>query len=505
MENNDRGTPVTYIGHRGAEEVTIELTKLKLGYDLGSWFSRLTIAYEDRERKTDPVTYLTNTATGLPDFAGSSGFGLRAQDRETLLLGFSLDGPIPNTRWSIDSDFSYFDVLQDEEDRTSINPGDISFDAAAEDSGRFSEFDDTGWITYDIKARNDEFLGNQNMNMVTGYHYNKYELEFEDIDTRLSTGENTGLNSRSGGETQMHAVFAQWGWQFMPTWDVALGGRYEYWQAEDGFFVNSSNVRSDVEDRSKKRFSPKFSLGFNPAGPIDFRYSAARAFRFPIVQELFETKRRADAASIADPSLQPEDGIHHNFTINYELAGGFVRANLFHEQIDDVIFNQTALVDGATISTFLPVTEVTTTGIELIYNQQRILGSNADVRFNVNYVDSEVTESDLNPDIEGNDFPRMPEWRANLFLTYHLSDYWNASGGIRYASDSFGRLDNEDREDEVFGGHDQYVFVDLKTRYQVNEQITVAAGVDNLFNEEAFVFHPWPQRTIYGELKFSIE
>ena len=87
--------------------------------------------------------------------------------------------------------------------------------------------------------------------------------------------------------------------------------------------------------------------------------------------------------------------------------------------------------------------------------------------------------------------------------TWHVNDHWDVGGGIRYASNSFGDLDNGDVEEEVFGAHDAFTFINLKTSYTLNESTKVSLGIDNVTNEVAYVHHPWPRRTMFLELSLD--
>jgi iron complex outermembrane receptor protein len=40
-------------------------------------------------------------------------------------------------------------------------------------------------------------------------------------------------------------------------------------------------------------------------------------------------------------------------------------------------------------------------------------------------------------------------------------------------------------------------------RYQLAKQWSAAVGIDNLFNQKYWLFHPFPQRTLVAEMKFS--
>lgn len=513
LDQNSVGTDVIYVGDSGTAKTITDLTKLKLGYEFGDWLARFTIAYEDRDWKTRPTNYLIDD-TGTPVWSGgatfngnnfsirSSHFAVSDQNRQTLLLGGGLEGPMGASGWNLDANLSYFDVIKDENLSSDRNPADPAFTT----DGSVKEYDDTGWVTVDLKARTDQFMNRSDMNFVAGYHYDHYGLKIHKYDSAsYVTGEKTARDESTGGETTTHAIFAQWGWDFAPQWDLALGARYESWKTIDGFFYDYGAAEiEDYADRTEDGFSPKLSLGFKPNNLWQLRYSLAKAYRFPIVEELFKNEESIDGTSIADAHLKPEIGIHHNLMAEREIPRGFVRANLYHEVVDDVIWNQTDVTVFPTVSTFLPVSEVTTSGLEFIVQQARVLGSDVDVRFNVAYTDSEITKNKADPSIEGNVFPRMPKWRSNMLATWHVNSKWDTSLGMRYASDSYGRRDNTDDTDQVYGAQDKYLFVDLNANYKLTKDSRISFGVNNVTDEVAFVAHPWPQRTYHvkGEINF---
>jgi len=330
----------------GGEDVVTNLTKLKLGYEFGDWLARLTLAYEERDKATDPNNYLVNSS-GTPFWSGEASFNGRAvtvkrshfavsdQNRETLLVGIGLEGPLGSSGWAVDTNFSYFDVMGDETRQSDENPADPLYDR----SGRVTEYDDTGWETLDLKAHTERFLGRDDMNFVTGYHYDHYSLTVHSYNSNdYTTGEKTSRKQSTGGETFTQAIFGQWGWDFAPAWDVALGARYERWKMENGFYYKWGGDMENYQDRTEHGFSPKFSLGLTPQGLWKYRYSLAKAYRFPIVEELYKNEEATNSTSIADADLKPEVGIHHNLMAERQIPGGFLRINLYHEVIDDVIF-----------------------------------------------------------------------------------------------------------------------------------------------------------------------
>ena len=507
---DDRGTSAIYFGDSGPETAITDLTKFKMGYDMGDWLARFTLAYEDRTRATNsPNSYVKNGGTtvwsGDYNFNGdlftikASNLAVSKQERQTLLFGAALEGPMGNG-WTLDTNISHFDVLKDQSLSTKVNPAEASYDG----TGKVSDYVDTGWMTLDVKARTDNFLGNKDMNFITGYHYDHYRLKINGHAlTNYDTGEySSAITSTTGGDTIMKAVFAQWGWQFNPRWDLALGARHENWLMANGV----ASLTEDIADRSETGFSPKISVGFVPNKKWSYRYSLGKAYRFPITEELYHNEVKTNGSSIADAKLKPEEGIHQNMMFERQIDKGFMRVNLFREVVKNVIYNHTVYdaVKGGNVSTFLPIDEVTTNGIEYIVQQKNVFDSDMDARFNVTLLDSKITKHSADTTVVGNDMPRMPKVRANLFLTYHVNQDWDTSAGVRYASDSYGDLDNKDTATNVYGAIDGYLFVDLKTSYQVSKAAKVAFGIDNVTDTSAFVAHPWPQRTYYieGSLDF---
>ena len=119
------------------------------------------------------------------------------------------------------------------------------------------------------------------------------------------------------------------------------------------------------------------------------------------------------------------------------------------------------------------------------------------------FTDSEIVKNIADTRIEGNVYPRMPEWRGNLLLTWHFSDRWDAGTNVQYASDSFGRNDNADRQDEVYGAQDGYTRLGLKSTYNFTNGVALGLGVDNLTDEVSYVAHPWPGRTYYANVSYD--
>ena len=504
---NEYGEQVMYFGNNGIAKAETNNFKMKLGYETEDWFTLLNVAYEDRTSNTTSAeSYLTDISgqtvwtgsvvqDGLYYSVQERNFSGSELNRRSLLVGLRVQGEL-SERWFMEGSVSSFKVLEDETHSSRANelsPGHTG-------SGTIRAYDNTGWQTAKINFQNDSFFGNEHLSFITGFEYENYELIINNYSSDdYQAGIKTVLTGSSGGDTNLESVFAQINWDINEQWNTVIGGRYESWSSDNGFYGDDLHV-----DRDESRFSPKFSVGYTPNDQWTARYSIAKAFRFPIVEELFQNERRTNGTSLANANLEPEDGFHQNLMLQRNIDDGFLRVNYFAEQIDDAIVAQTTIVDNSSINTFIPIDTVDTTGIEFIYNQIGLLDNKLDLRFNTTYLDSKIDENSANVELEGNDFPRMPKWRANLTANFHVSEVWDIGGGMRYASNSHGDLNNGDTVSNVFGAHDSFLFFDLKTNYQINDYVKLSLGVDNVTNEKAYVHHPWPQRTYYFEASLDL-
>jgi len=511
-----RGVPVRYFGNTGSRSVATELAKAKIGFDARAWHGSMTFAYERRTGGRGSVeSYLLDEA-GRPVFSGrvvdgsGAAFTLRGDEfavdrerRESFLVGGRIEGPL-GERWRLEATVSRFDVLDDETRTSDRNPGDPAYTPA----GTVTAYDDTGWRTAEVKLRSDRLLGDDRLELVTGVSHERYGLRIDRFESAdYASGARTSPAMSSGGTTHLGAVFAQLRRRIAAKWDVELGARLERWASDDGFIAEHDVGRLEpLADRDEDRISPKLAVGFEPGPGWRLALSLAKAYRFPIVQELFHNERGTAGTSIADATLEPEDGSHANLMLARAVGEGELRANLFTETIDDVIFEQTVFVDNRRIRTFLPVDRVTTRGADVAYQRSGLLGR-VDLRFNVTYVDSRIDENRIDPSIEGNVFPRMPAWRAHLLVTYHATSRWDLGAALRYSARSFGDLDNSDTASRVFGAHDAYALLGVRGTFRVSKQTALHVGIDNVTDEVAYVHHPWPGRTWFLEasLDFGAE
>lgn len=533
-----RGTPSIIYGDTGPEKVNTHLFKGKFGYDITPELQAIfTVAYEDRTRNQNHPRNYVNELNGQPFWGGAAptcnsvatcanpgnasldgtrfdvvqrGFGGSQDKRETLNLGLQLRGALtPN--WNIDTTISHFDVLKDIRAAAFFSRN----DPANTGSGQLQDFRKFSWLNYDLKLSTPVLLGNDKVSFLAGYHFDQYNLSFRQydlVDYATLTRGALQANRNNDGQTSTHAIFAQSAFRFLPGWDVTAGVRQEWWAASKGVVGNLG-----VPDRSLAETSPKVSVGYEP-GVWKYRYSFGRAHRFPVIAELYQSLSSPTSILVANASLKPENGVHHNFMIEYGLPKGYVRVNAFRDDIKDAIQQVMSASGILTTSAFQNIGEISTTGVELIYDQRRILGSKFDFMFNGTWMNAKVEKGPIvvltestgqraDYDMTGKQRIRLPHWRANFFGTYNATEAWDISLSGRYTSDSFNDPDNRDRINNVFGAQSDFFFMDFKTSYRHKFQNGLKSrfsfGITNLNNDKAFVFHPYPQRTYLVEAAFS--
>lgn len=512
------GTMRQWVGDTGVINNETNNYKLKVGYDFGNWQALLNLAFEDRDSDTDSQNSYLRDSDGNTVWSGdvtqdgttfkvsNSRFSPSYLERQSLSTGLRLRGEL-NDVWSMEISLSKFDVLKDQNLQASAHPQTASYDG----SGQVSEYDGTGWQTMDVKVSANELFGRQDLQLRAGVRAEEYELNYDVYSSDdYRAAEKTAYNSRSGGNTRLDAIWSQLAWDIDPQWDMSVGGRFERWQSFDGYYSDddTSTNRFDlvaVEEQTVSRFSPKLSVGFKADDVSLMRYSIARAYRFPIVEELYSQYSAYNSISEANPELRPENGLHHNLMLEQMMGYGFVRMNLFQENIRDVIESQTDTLDnGTSVRTFVPVDEVRTRGVELITEQFGLLNGALDVRFNTTWTDSRILRNDADTSIEGNRFPRLPIWRSNLMSSWHVNDELTLAANFQYASDAYNNLDNNDNEDQVYGAVDSYFRIGLRSAWQVTSQWKASVGVDNLTNQIAYVAHPYPGRTWYANISYDL-
>jgi len=513
--NSIDSTEQTNLKFKAAYDITPEI---KASYTLGLW---------NMDGKTDVESYIKDSA-GNAVYNGRVSFngkrydvsGMNPAEAESLHVMHALDVKSSTKGffdWQVTlSDYDY------QRDRNSAANASANGSITAGNpyltrAGRVTDMSGTGWTILDTRAT----LRPHDHTIDIGYHLDQYTLESETHNTAdWSQGDKGTLNASARGETRTHALYAQDKWQITPQWALTLGGRAEHWQASDGQNKTTiSNIlkTADYQEVSTTRFSPKLSLSFEPVPAWGFRAAFGQAFRFPTVSEMFQPLQNGAAAYFveANPILKPEEVIAAEFSAERRFDNGLVRASLFSENKHDALISQT-LSNGSAIpydtgtctraagcSFIQSVDHIRTRGLELATQWQDVYLHGLDLQGSATFTDAEVLRNDAAPATVGNKPPRIPKNMFKAVATYHHGNNLTYSLAARYSGRQYNALDNSDVNPDTFGGASKFFVMDVKATYKFANRMTASLGVDNLNNYKSYVFHPYPQRTAYVQLKFD--
>jgi len=519
---NRTGAPVVVLGAGALEHQVQDNITLRLSYDLST---STTLTYGvgrfGNETEADVQSSL-HDASGQTRFAGGpfniNGYNYNVAasafsnnfytlDEEQWMQSLSLNHRGDTLDWRIVA--SNYDYAQSEQRLPSTAlPG-----AQSGGAGSITRLDGTGWSTLDGKV---VWRGMPDHELSFGAHADQYELANNRYNTaNWRSGAPTTLASASRGETQTTALWAQDVWRINDTLRLTTGLRWESWEARDGFnFSLSPALSVNQPAQNAEEFSPKASLEWAFASDWRARVSVGQAYRFPTVGELYQSVTVGAAQTSPNPNLRPEDALSTEWSLLRTTPNGEVRLSIFTEQIEDALVSQTALLDPASTTPPLPpgsivsvsyvqnIDRVESRGVELAFQQGDIFFDGLTVEGSVTYVAAETVRNRAFLAAEGKQTPQVPEWRATLVATYRPDERWAFTLAGRYSDRVFGTIDNSDSFSHTYQGFENFLVFDVRAAFQIDSHWRAALGIENLNNEDYFLFHPFPQRTLTAELQY---
>ena len=506
----------------GNLRLAYDLTPLvKATYSLGVW---------NNVQTSSPQTYLTSTATGAPTFAGLSAFASNKYtwDQTHLSNAVSLKS---DTRGVYDFDLSAstYNYLQD----ILLNPFTVAPTGVGfSENGKITRNDGTNWQNADAKGiwRPFGFDGPQEISF--GVHGDRYRFEnpvFASSVWNDTSSTGTGqLYSDGVGETRTGAVWVQDAWKIVPELKLTLGGRLETWRALEGFNLNTTTSAAGAvtsvaamnqPELASTNFSPKASLSYDPNKEWNVTANFGESYRYPTVTELYQNISVGGVATFANPNLAPEQDFTGELNVERKWNDGRVRLTVFKERTNNAIISQTNLVTNPVTLAQVPTTTIGNVaairmqGVELSGEKNNVLITGLQLFGSVTYVDSRIlsdpTWAGSNPltglpdTVVGKRVPNVPDWRATLGATYRPNESWAYTVAARFSGKQYSTLDNTDIVSHVFGAFDDFFVVDMKVHYTATKNFSFDFGIDNLFNEQYFLFHPFPGRTFVMAGKYT--
>jgi iron complex outermembrane recepter protein len=500
-------TPV--FAAEAAPQTVQDQVKLRVDTDLpGGWTAQtLLVAWASSFDTTQPESYLRD-GSGNPVFSGRVDFGgatwtlpavnLSLNERLEYLAGLRLEGEVAG--WNLRTNLSRF-WIPTGKTRTSAGHA----NGIGNGAGTLTSQEGAGWTTLDLIAQRDFGVAA----LALGFQTSSYETTqniFSTANWREASGRS--LTNVTGGASSLTGFFLEGRADLSPSLAMTVGMRAERWTAEDGrigALASGTLVTRRYPSRSDEAFSPSLSASWDIAPDWTAQLSLAGSTRFPTVGELFQGRLNSagefDINSF-DPDLRPERSRDANLLLRRSFERSRLTASVFWQEVSDTIFSVQGFNQfGVITSSFKNVDLVRQHGVELIAETDGLILDGLAADINLAWIDSRTVRNRALPASEGVRFPRIPEWRINGNLRYRFAEAWQASLGWRYASRPNSDLAGTLRGD-TFGYASEQFIVDVRLARDFGEHLQLAVGVDNIGNDAAWAFHPFPQRTVSLELRW---
>lgn len=248
-------------------------------------------------------------------------------------------------------------------------------------------------------------------------------------------------------------------------------------------------------------FTPKLNLQFTPdwleSTDIRIRAGIGKGYRVPNLKERYYVFDHSNLGYmvLGNPELQPEYSTNYQLGIELKPSADLrVDLNAFHSDLKDLITTSFESRDMGVVNyRYLNVDQSRIYGLELAghYRWQGL----AELDLALSWMDSKDKKT-------GNRLPKRPEYQVKTGLTVKPFTGFSASLHGIWQSKEYNDLDN-------YFYTPAWMTWDLKLNQQINEQLRVFMGIDNMLDEtkepgNPHDLGPHPGRFIYAGVRIDI-
>lgn len=325
------------------------------------------------------------------------------------------------------------------------------------------------------------------------------------LDLRFGTvnGHDNSMNaapySFDKGKTLNLAPYAQLEKKlFSDRLGLTAGLRYDNVSVLDGYTKNTQeSLQIDLPDKYWDQFSPKAAASWKYSEKLSQYFSWSRGFRAPTLESMVLSIKRGTRYQAPNPALKPEtaDTAETGFKAN-PLAGLYVEPAAYFTRARDLIYFNYYTVGPTNYQKYNNLARADIYGFEIPVKYM-----NGGLSLTASYAQahSEVKEGvSAGVSLVGKQVTGSPRHIYSAGASYAFGDY-SAGAGWTHKSRQF----TNDANTTSIGG---YSTASLNVSRRVNDNLTVAAACDNVFNErhmESASGYLAPGRTLTATLKLS--
>ena len=302
------------------------------------------------------------------------------------------------------------------------------------------------------------------------------------VDTRVVSGDDFGdvysapdsfAYHEVGGGTQLTGgAFAQLEYHATPAFELLGSVRFDGWANNDGHHSRTPGFDSTFANRTETSLSPKLALRYRAARSWTLRGAVYRAFNAPNLDELYRPYSAQSYANVPNPYLGPETLLGGEAGVEYTRGRGSVQANIFQNNISDVISYNPIAFDPVYTTQPVNVGSVRTRGVEVFgsWNVARAWRLSA----SYTYTESIITDNPPDTTVVGNTQGDTPKHQASASLGYvggRSSVYLRG----RYVGERYMDISNTRQIDSYF-------VADLSASLAIGPRLEAFLEVQNLLD-----------------------
>lgn len=493
-----------------SDDNTQDQLRLRSDLTFENWSMQGLLVYWTTDSDTThPTTYLKDAA-GNPVYTGTvningkywdtATLNLSLNNRTEILAGLGIKGSLGE--WDASANLSHFWL-----DKSNAYTSSGYLNGINNGAGTYTEVDPSGWWMLDSKAT--RFFDKHEVTL--GVTANQYETDSNTFTTQnWRDATNKVFSVETQGKSELLGYYAEDEIHLRDDLTLAAGIRRDQWKAFDGAIIQSVKgviTPQNYNERTESAVNGSLSSQWTFAEKWMAQLSLATATRFPTVGELFQGKFDSTGVfdpNSFDPNLKAESSKDANLMLRHDFANARITGSIFYQDVNDFIFSFEHINPvGAKLTSFVNIDRVRQTGAELIVETYDLFADGLNLDLNIAYIDDKILKNNQLKISEGSQFPRIPFWRINGQARYNFAQDWRVSGGVRYNSRPYNNLENTQSGD-TYGYSSEQLIADVRLSWQFNPNTEVSMGIDNINNDSAWAFHPFPQRTYLMEVKWKL-